>query len=69
MVGSYRPEDVALGRAGERHPLESVVNELKRCFGDVWVDLVGRRGPRAGSLWMPDWTRPRRCSKSYRYDR
>ncbi|MFQ5593539.1 MAG: tetratricopeptide repeat protein [Anaerolineae bacterium] len=39
IVGAYRPEDVALGRGGERHPLESVVNEVKRYFGDVVVDL------------------------------
>jgi predicted ATPase/predicted negative regulator of RcsB-dependent stress response len=39
VLGSYRPEDVALGRGGERHPLESVLNELKRHYGDVWVDL------------------------------
>ncbi len=39
LVGSYRPDDVALGRRGERHPLEPIVNELKRYHGDVWVDL------------------------------
>ncbi|MFQ5859924.1 MAG: AAA family ATPase, partial [Anaerolineae bacterium] len=39
IVGAYRPDDVALGRGGERHPLEPMVNELKRYFGDVWVGL------------------------------
>ncbi len=39
IVGAYRPEDVALGRGGERHPLESVVNELQRYSGDIFVDL------------------------------
>ncbi|MFQ5858707.1 MAG: AAA family ATPase, partial [Anaerolineae bacterium] len=39
IVGAYRPDDVALGRGGERHPLEPVLNELKRYHGDVWVDL------------------------------
>lgn len=39
VLGSYRPEDVALGRRGKRHPLESVLNEFKRHYGDVWVDL------------------------------
>jgi len=39
IVGAYRPDDVAMGHAGERHPLEPVVNELTRYFGDVRVDL------------------------------
>jgi len=39
LVGTYRPDEVALGRAGERHPLVKVLAELKRYFGDVWVDL------------------------------
>jgi DNA-binding SARP family transcriptional activator/tetratricopeptide (TPR) repeat protein len=39
IVCAYRPEEVAVGRAGERHPLEIVVHEFKRTFGDVWVDL------------------------------
>jgi DNA-binding SARP family transcriptional activator/predicted ATPase len=39
IVGAYRPEEVALGRDGERHPLEPVVNEFQREFGDVAVNL------------------------------
>ncbi len=39
IVGSYRPDDVAIGRDGGRHPLESTMNEIKRYFGDVWIDL------------------------------
>jgi DNA-binding SARP family transcriptional activator/predicted ATPase len=39
IVGAYRPEEVALGRGGERHPLEPVVNELRRDFGDVMLNL------------------------------
>jgi len=39
VVGAYRPEEVALGRGGERHPLERVVNELRRQFGEILVDL------------------------------
>ncbi|MBL7201918.1 MAG: AAA family ATPase [Anaerolineae bacterium] len=36
---AYRPEELALGRAGERHPLEKVLYESKRALGNVWVDL------------------------------
>lgn len=48
LVLTYRPSDVALGRplpfpgaAGqfERHPLEPVINELKRRYGPVELDL------------------------------
>jgi hypothetical protein len=35
ILGAYRLEDIALGRAGERHPLEPVVNELRREYGDI----------------------------------
>jgi ABC-type transport system substrate-binding protein len=40
ILGAYRPEEVALGRDGGRHPLQKVLSELKRRFGDVWVDLT-----------------------------
>ena len=53
IVGIYRPEEVGLGRAapdrhasgetspGEpgRHPLESLVNEFQRWFGDILIDM------------------------------
>jgi len=39
LIGTYRPNDIAIGRAGERHPLEPVMLELKRYFGDVVIDL------------------------------
>jgi predicted ATPase len=39
VLGAYRANDVAVGRDGARHPLEAVVNELTRYYGDVTVDL------------------------------
>jgi DNA-binding SARP family transcriptional activator/predicted ATPase len=39
VVCSYRPEEVALRRGADRHPLEKVLAELKREFGDVWIEL------------------------------
>jgi ABC-type oligopeptide transport system substrate-binding subunit/class 3 adenylate cyclase/tetratricopeptide (TPR) repeat protein len=39
ILGAYRPEEVALGRKGEPHPLEKGLAELKRVYGDVWIDL------------------------------
>ena len=39
ILGAYRPEEVAIERAGERHPLIPVVNELQLLFGDIFVNL------------------------------
>ena len=39
IVGTYRPEEVALDRHGVRHPLQKVLAELKRYFGEIEVDL------------------------------
>jgi len=39
VVGSYRPDEVALGRGDGRHPLETVVHELKRDFGDIELEV------------------------------
>jgi DNA-binding SARP family transcriptional activator len=39
LIGAYRPQDIALGRSGQRHPLVSVVNELRRYAGDIRIDL------------------------------
>jgi tetratricopeptide (TPR) repeat protein len=39
MLGTYRPQDVAVGRGGERHPLEATLAEVKRYYGDAWIEL------------------------------
>jgi tetratricopeptide (TPR) repeat protein len=39
IAGAYRSEEVALGRAGSRHPLESVINECQRIFGACLVNV------------------------------
>jgi adenylate cyclase len=39
IAGGYRPEEVALGRVGERHPLEKVLAEFGRLYGEVAIDL------------------------------
>jgi DNA-binding SARP family transcriptional activator/predicted ATPase len=39
VVGAYRPEEVASGREGARHPLVSAVNELQRVSGDSALDV------------------------------
>ncbi|MFW9893993.1 MAG: AAA family ATPase, partial [Candidatus Thorarchaeota archaeon] len=40
ILGAYRPEELAIGRGGERHPLEAVINEFQRAYGDITIDLT-----------------------------
>ncbi len=40
LVGTFRPDDIAIGRDGDRHPLESILNEIKRYNGDIIIDLA-----------------------------
>jgi len=53
ILGAYRPSEIALGRPSgdsgqiEQHPLELVINEFKRHFGDIQMDL-GRMIPSEG---------------------
>jgi predicted ATPase/DNA-binding SARP family transcriptional activator len=44
IVGAYRSEEIALGREGSRHPLEQVVNEFQRLFGDITVNVDQAEG-------------------------
>jgi DNA-binding SARP family transcriptional activator len=44
IMGSYRPDEVALGRAGQRHGLEAIRNEFERQFGALTVDLSPHPG-------------------------
>jgi tetratricopeptide (TPR) repeat protein len=39
LAAAFRQDEVALGRDDDRHPLDNVVNELKRIYGDVLLDL------------------------------
>ena len=40
ILGSYRPDEVAYGRDSQRHPVEKVVSEFKRYYGDIIIDLA-----------------------------
>jgi len=39
ILGTYRPEEIALPRAGREHPLAAHLAEFRRMFGDVWLEL------------------------------
>jgi DNA-binding SARP family transcriptional activator len=44
LLGAYRPEDIMLGRRGERHPLEGVIHELQTSLGDIKINLMENDG-------------------------
>jgi len=39
LLAAYRPEEVDLGREGQQHPLQKLVAELQRTYGDICLDL------------------------------
>jgi tetratricopeptide (TPR) repeat protein len=67
LIGCYRPADVAIGRAGQRHPLESVVNEFTRYLGDISVDL-NRAAEEEGRRFVDALldTEPNRLGEAFR---
>jgi len=44
VVGSFRPTEVAMGREEKRHPIEPVLHEFKRDFGEIELDLEKAEG-------------------------
>ncbi|MDH4196889.1 MAG: protein kinase, partial [Candidatus Aminicenantes bacterium] len=39
VLGAFRPAEVTLGRGEERHPLETILHELKREFGEIEIEV------------------------------
>lgn len=39
IVGTFRPAEVALGRGDGKHPLDTVLNEIKRIYGNTLLEL------------------------------
>lgn len=64
VAGVYRPEEVAIGRDGERHPLDPVVNEFRRAFGSITVNL-GQAAGREFVQALVD-SEPNRLGPSFR---
>jgi len=44
IMGAFRPAEVALGRGEERHPLEPVLHEFKRDFGEIEIEVGKAEG-------------------------
>ena len=78
VLGAYRPEEIALGYTAlpegrssaarpERHPLEGVLAEFKRRYGDVWLDL-GQTAASENRQFVDDLldSAPNRLDKEFR---
>jgi len=39
IIGTYRPDELALSWREDRHPLAGIISELKRQRGNIWFDL------------------------------
>jgi hypothetical protein len=39
VIGTLRPEEIDIGRGEARHPMSSIVSEVKRHYGDVVIEL------------------------------
>ncbi|MBM4467470.1 MAG: hypothetical protein FJ014_18255 [Chloroflexi bacterium] len=64
IVGAHRPADLTCGRNGERHPLQPILNELQRDFGDVQVDLDQADGRQFVEAFLD--TEPNRLGTGFR---
>ena len=73
IVGAYRPSEIALGRATnvpgqiEQHPLEPAINEFKRDWGDIQLDL-SRYDPSASRAFLDALldSEPNRLDEAFR---
>jgi predicted ATPase len=67
IVGTYRPDEVALSWGDGPHPLAGIVSELKRQHGDIWLDL-GAFAPREGRQFVEAYldTQPNRLGTAFR---
>jgi DNA-binding SARP family transcriptional activator len=51
LLGTYRPDEIAVGQDTDRHPLAHSIGELKRQHGDIWLDL-GEVNDREGRAFI-----------------
>jgi DNA-binding SARP family transcriptional activator len=67
IVGAYRPDELTQGRDGEPHPLVQVIEEFKRIFGSIFIDLASADQV-AGKEFVEAYLdiEPNRLDKSFR---
>jgi predicted ATPase len=64
ILGAFRPAEVALGRGEERHPLDPILHELKRDFGEIEIEV----GKTEARQFVDDFidTEPNRLGHKFR---
>jgi class 3 adenylate cyclase len=67
IIGTYRPDEVAVSHGEFQHPLADILSELKRWHGDIWLDL-GDLAPAAGRRFVEAYldTQPNRLGPEFR---
>jgi adenylate cyclase len=40
IIGAYRPDEIPQGRNGDPNPLIQILDEFKRIYGDIFIDLA-----------------------------
>ena len=67
IVGTYRPDEVAVSRGEIVHPMADILSELKRWHGDIWLDL-GELAPAEGRRFVEAYldTQPNRLGPAFR---
>src|SRR5262245_25924815 len=67
ILGTYRPDEVALSRGEVVHPLVGILSELKRQHGDIWLDL-GELAEADGRHFVEAYldTQPNRLGPAFR---
>lgn len=66
ILGAYRPEDVSLDQEAPARPLASILSEIKRLRGDIWVELGQDRGDGRDFVDALLDTEPNRLSEGFR---
>ncbi len=64
ILGAFRPAEVALGRGEERHPIEPILHELKRDYGEIEIEV----GKTEARRFVDDFidTEPNRLGPQFR---
>jgi predicted ATPase/class 3 adenylate cyclase len=67
ILGTYRPDEVAVSRGEMQHPLADILSELKRRHGDIWLDL-GELAEADGRRFVEAYldTQPNRLGPEFR---
>lgn len=64
LIGTYRHDEIVALPGGERHPMEAVVHDLVRAFGDIEIDLDKSDGERFVDALLD--AEPNRLSREFR---